>query len=148
MSANRGSSWITVTRVLGSMAPFVCGLATIWLLQSLGSMLALGLGLLALIGVGSALLLRSWWALAVIPATYLVGWIAGGVLHASLPGNAWEPGTEVLMLGMFALFMLLPLLVGAAIGTLISQWLWRPAHVAHDPKQGAHDPAKARPVGS
>jgi hypothetical protein len=65
MSAKRGSSWITVTRVLGSMAPFVCGLATIWWLQSLGSMRALGLGLLALIGVGSALLLRSWWALAV-----------------------------------------------------------------------------------
>jgi hypothetical protein len=52
------------------------------------------------------------------------------------------------MIGMFTLFMLPPLLVGAAIGTLVGQWLWRPAHVAHDPDQGTHDPVKARPLGS
>jgi putative Mn2+ efflux pump MntP len=63
-------------------------------------------------------------------------------------GSRAQKRSCLVMLGLFALFMLLPLLVGAAIGTLISRWLWGADQGVHDPDQRSHDPVKARPVGS
>lgn len=85
------------------------------------------MGLLALVGVVSAYLLRSWWAVLVVPACFLVFWYLGGVIDALLPGRLyrpWELSGLAEMLGLFALYILPPVLVGAAIGAAASQWQW------------------------
>ena len=119
---------------LGGAVAAVCGLALYWLLgplqEAIGPTLGavgttiVAVGLLAMIGAVGAYLVRSWWAILVVPACFLVFWYLGGVIDALLPGRLyrpWELSGLSEMLGLFALYILPPLLVGAAIGAAVSQ---------------------------
>jgi len=136
-------------RSLGALVAVVGGLLTIPVLAPLGDLwrslgqavgtgvavpvsLGVDIALLIVLGGLCALLVRSWWSLLVVPVGYFVGWLAGGVLDALLPGHAFEGGplgTLLLAAGIFLVGMLVPLLGGAAIGTALSR-RWRPGRRA------------------
>ncbi len=132
-----GSAWTAALWVLGGVVSAVCGFALYTLLSSLQEALqpvvgstgaTLGaIGVLLLVGAAGAFLIRSWWALLIVPACFLVGWYVGAVVDALQPGRAyrpWEPSGVGGMLGIFALYLLPPVLVGVAVATGISQ-VWR-----------------------
>lgn len=134
MNKGQAEGGIRSSQILGGVVVAASGLALYWLLATVQEAVhsALGdvgativaLGLLALVGAVGAYLLRSWWAVLVVPACFLVFWYLGGVIDASLPGRLyrpWELSGLGGMLGIFALFILPPLLVGAAVGVAISQ---------------------------
>lgn len=138
MNRRQAEEGIHSVQILGGVVAAVCGLALYWLLgplqQAINPTLGdvgttiVAMGLLALIGAVGSLLLRSWWATLVVPACFLVFWYLGGVIDALLPGRLyrpWELSGLADMLGLFALYMLPPLLVGAAIGAAASQWILR-----------------------
>ncbi|HEX8996629.1 MAG TPA: hypothetical protein VF812_11405 [Ktedonobacterales bacterium] len=134
MSRRRTGGGIRGSHILGGVIVAVCGLVLYWLLAALQEAIhpTLGdvgttitaLGLLALVGAVGAYLLRSWWAILIVPACFLVFWYLGGVIDALLPGRLyrpWELSGLAGMLGIFALVILPPLLVGAVIGVAVSQ---------------------------
>lgn len=134
---------------LAALAAAAAGLLTIPILVPLGDLwrafgqtagmsiavpvsLGVDLALLVIVGALCALLARSWWSLLVVPAGYLVGWIAGVMFDALLPGHAFEGtplGTLLFALGLFLGGIGLPLLCGAAIGTALGR-RWRPSRRA------------------
>jgi hypothetical protein len=125
-------------QVLSGVVTAAFGLALYWLLaqlqETLGPTLGdvgttiVAMGLLALTGAVGAFLLRSWWAILAVPACFLVFWYLGGVIDALLPGRLyrpWELSGLTEMVGLFALYILPPVLVGAFMGAAASQWTQR-----------------------
>jgi hypothetical protein len=130
------SGGIPVTQVLGGVMAAGCGLALYWLLGPLQEALqplvgqtgatAAAIAVLVLTGGVSAFLMRSLWALLIVPTCFLVSWYTGGVIDALLPGRLykpWEPAGLLEMLGLFVIYLLPPLLVGTAIGAATRTWL-------------------------
>ena len=69
-------------------------------------------------GLLSALLLRTWRSLLVVPASLFVGWEAGSGVDALFHGDALDGFTLLNAAGTF-LLLLAPLMIGAAAGTAI-----------------------------
>lgn len=139
MNKRQVEGGIRSSQILGGVVVAVCGLALYWLLATVQEAVQpalggvgttiVGMGLLVLVGAVGAYLLRSWWAMLVVPVCFLVFWYLGGVIDALLPGRLyrpWELSGLAEMLGLFALYILPPLLVGAAIGIALSQRTQRP----------------------
>lgn len=138
MSKRPAAGGIHGAQILGGAVAAVCGFALYWLLATVQEAIHPTLGdvgttiaavaLLAFVGAVSAFLLRSWWAILIVPACFLVFWYLGGIIDALLPGRLyqpWELSGLAGMLGLFALYILPPLLAGAAIGAAASQWASR-----------------------
>lgn len=136
MYGQGGSNRMRAIQILGVAVAAVCGLALYWLVSALQEALTpvvgetassfASLGAVALIGAVSAYLMRSWWAVLIVPASFLVGWYLGGVIDALLPGRLykpWELSGLGGMLGIFAIYLAPPLLAGATVGVTIYQWL-------------------------
>jgi hypothetical protein len=81
--------------------------------------------LLALVAVVSAWLLRTWWAVLAVPAIVFVGYVVGGVAQAGVRGTLYSSSFSLLphllvIAQVFAIFYLVPLLVAAALGTVVA----------------------------
>ena len=125
----------TLLRVVGIIVPGAGGALTILfalpvsqLAQSISQAVrldaslgvALGLMLLMVIfGLLSALLLRSWRSLVIVPASFFVGWEVGTVGDAVAQGQVVD-GYTLLNAAGTALLLLAPVLLGAAVGTGLS----------------------------
>jgi len=126
-------SWLKLLmRVAGIALPLVCNFAGMWfyfvfmtpsqqdalMQQTVGSSLVL-LGLI-LLGVVSALLFRSWWAMLVIPVSFLAGvalvYYLMPLVIAPDPLDIGDTGFGVLL---WAIIGPIITLVGALIGTAI-----------------------------
>ena len=77
------------------------------------------------LGFYGAILLRSWWALLIVPFAATIGMLLGANLPFIFPGkfelvgwaeNQYDPLSIVLYLG------LVPAIIGAAIGVPVSMW--------------------------
>lgn len=122
----------TLPRVMGVVVPGLAAAFTILfavpliaLAQSISRTarqdvsLGEGLGLVALVvvyGLLSALLLRSWQSLLVVPVSFFVGWEAGNIGDTLLHGHAFDGFALLNAAGTF-LLLLAPLMLGAAVGT-------------------------------
>lgn len=125
----------TLPRLTGVVVPVFAGALTMLfavpltaLAQSISQVVRLdaslgeGLGLAALValyGLLSALLLRSWRSLLLVPTSFFIGWEAGSVGAALFYGHALDGFTLLNGAGTF-LLLLAPLLLGAATGTGIA----------------------------
>lgn len=66
-------------------------------------------------GLVSALLLRSWWTLAIAPAAYIVGEILALLVFVGVP-QLW--------LGVYSLLLVdLLVIIGAVVGTFFGTWV-------------------------
>ena len=105
-------------RLLGIVLPFVVSLVC--------SYIDLSILLLAwlpfLIGVVSGALLRSWWALLVVPVM-----LALGTLPSVFTSGGFNPGGPSFVAGatLFGLLAVFPITVGAAIGVAMGHELER-----------------------
>jgi hypothetical protein len=135
---------MTRPRFLGALPALVSGLLTIpaaylvwqgslqWIptlahgdILGLAVLPALALGLLVLLGVWCGLLTHSWWALVMTPLGYGLGWGVGFAIFAATGagGNSanLELGTGILFVAStFVTLMLIPLVLGAAIGSIMA----------------------------
>lgn len=148
MQTNSGSSRRLVRRAVGLLVPVVCGLAFLPVMGAIGSalgssnsnnsaeignyMLILQVGLLALVGVVGALLLRTWWApFAILPAFFvgLFTWVAIDTVQSGPTGGV-DPDAP-LVWGIFIVLASLPMLVGAGLVTIVDLALQRRREHAH-----------------
>jgi hypothetical protein len=133
---------------MGFLVPVVCGLAFPTVMGAIGNALdssnpsnhaeianytlILQLGLLALVGVVGALLLRAWWAPFAIPPAFFAGlfaWVAIDTIQSG-PTGGGDPDAP-LVWGLFLMLTSLPLLVGAGLVTIIDQARQRRREHAH-----------------
>jgi hypothetical protein len=135
---------LTRQRLFGALPALVSGLLTIpaaslvwrgslrWIpplahgeILGLAFLPLLALGLLVFLGMWCGLLTHSWWAVVTTPLGYGIGWGIGfaifsltgvGGPSASMGLDGWlrQVGS------IFLTFMLLPLLLGAALGVLMA----------------------------
>lgn len=70
---------------------------------------------------------RSWWTALLVPASYFVGYLLGGLLDISLMGSPFDPGYFALGIEVFAFLYLVPLVLIALLATAISKRLARRA---------------------
>lgn len=119
-------------RWIGVLVAAVGGIAIVPLLDWLARMrgptgVTLSLVLAAVVAGVSAWLLRTWWALLIVPAVYFVGFEVGAAIEAWVRGSLYSPdyALQYLLLGaaVFVYTFLAPLLLGAASGTSIAWWL-------------------------
>jgi hypothetical protein len=148
MQTISGSSRRRVRRAVGLLAPVVCGLAFSPVMGAIGSawsssdantpaeigdyLLLLQVGLLALVGIVGALLLRTWWApFAILPAFFvgLFAWVVIATVQAG-PTGGGDPDAP-LVWGLFLVLASLPMLVGAGLVTIIDLALQRRREHAH-----------------
>ncbi len=114
-------------RALGVIVAASAGLLGVpladWFVHSLAAQAGLVL-LLALFAAASAWLLRTWWAMLAVPATVFVGYLVGGIVQAAVRGSLYSVSYSLeyllLVAQVFAIFYLVPLLVAAAIGTVVA----------------------------
>ncbi len=104
--------WSLWLRVLGVIVALVGGLATVFIMNTLINV-PLEEVLLPpiLVGFVSASLLRSWWALLIIPVAFSVGTFLGFAL------GFVEDADFIVILGI------LPVELGVGIGTPIGKWI-------------------------
>jgi hypothetical protein len=110
-------NWVTLTWLPPGGRELVPGLA---------AMPVLALGLLVALGMLCAFLVHSWRALYIIPVGYGISWIASFSIFMTVGmggnnANSDLVGAPQFAVGTFLLLMLVPLLLGAAIGV----WLIR-----------------------
>jgi hypothetical protein len=112
--------WRSPLCILGILLPLAAGLVCSFIDQSLLLISWIPFAL----GVASAALLRSWWAVLVAPAALGIGTLFGlAVAGSSLSGIA-DPSFGA-GLTFFVLLALLPLATGAAIGTPLGKQIER-----------------------
>ncbi len=92
------------------------------------------LALAILIAAISAWLLRTWWSLLIVPALFLLGYLIVGGVDEVVHSPQEYMFSNLLMLAIGGWMFLPPVLVGAAIGTAIANWM----AARH------HEPAAAR----
>lgn len=122
MSAWRGwDLWLRVVGVAGALVGgIVCSLPT-------AVPMAVYLVLPLVVGVASAALLRSWWAVVIVPVAFRVGFLLVGLPLAgafdSVALRSSEATSEVLAI-LYGL-NLVPVAIGIAVGTLIGKEIER-----------------------
>jgi hypothetical protein len=101
--------WDQLVRALGAQnentGPYVLAFDAVWIL---------------LAGVG-AWLMRTWWALLTIPVAFFIGYMLGAMIDGLMPGYALSSAELALGAAIFGIFYLLPLVLVALIGTVISK---------------------------
>jgi hypothetical protein len=129
----------TVQVILGVALSLVAG-ALVWgvpwlwgtpdLFDAAGPFLTV-VGLTALLTIAGAALLRSWWALVIVPGAWAIGEMLGAAVHDSLlPGDwaqsaalwwqhFWKVTATLVPGGVVAVFLL------AGVGVAFSLWLQR-----------------------
>lgn len=125
--ASSWRGWSLWLRVLGVIVPMVASFACSFIDLSL-----LTMGIPFLLGVVSAGLLRSWWAILIVPVAFSVGlflssiFLGEGILLSSMANPVFAGGPAFAFLAVFGV---VPLVIGAAISTPISikieEWLQR-----------------------
>jgi hypothetical protein len=116
--ASSWRGWSLWLRVLGVIVPLVASFACSFIDLSL-----LTMGIPFLLGVVSAGLLRSWWSILIVPVAFSMGlflssiFLGDGIFLSSManPVFAGKPAYAFL-----AVFGVVPVAIGAAIGTPIS----------------------------
>jgi hypothetical protein len=118
----------SMSRALGVIVAASGGLIGVpladWAVHSLIDQALLVL-LLALLAAVSAWLLRTWWAVLAVPAIVFAGYMAGGVVQAGVRGTLYSSNFSLLshlfvVTQVFAIFYLVPLVVAAALGTVVA----------------------------
>jgi len=88
----------------------------------------LGIGIFVLVGVG-AFLLRSWWALLIVPAAWLVGEFLGATLipFAQTTWTALQDAftTWHFQWSLSLLILIVSLIIGTAIGWGVERRFWK-----------------------
>ena len=112
--------WGSPLRILGILLPLAAGLVCAFIDQSL----LLVSWIPFTVGVASAALLRSWWAVLLAPAAVSVGTLLGLLAAGSGPNDITDPGFAA-GLTVFALLALLPAATGAAIGAPLGKEIQR-----------------------
>jgi hypothetical protein len=111
--------WTPRLKLLGIAVPFVVSLVCSYV--DLSILLVPWMALL--LGVVSAALLRSWWALLVLPIAFTIGTLPGILSSSGAPnvtGSGFIAGAT-----LFVLLALVPLMFGAAIGVPLGRELER-----------------------
>jgi hypothetical protein len=112
--------WSLWLRVLGAVLPLVVGLVCSFVDLSL----LLVMWLPFLLGVVSAALFRSWWAVLVVPAALSLGTLLGIiVIESGLPNLAGPGFLEGVTL--FVSLGVVPMAIGAAIGAPLGKQIER-----------------------
>jgi hypothetical protein len=115
-------TWNRHLRALAILLPLVAGFVC--------SFLDLSVLLLAwlpfTLGVASAALLRSWWAVVLTPVALSLGTVFGLAAAGSRPGDLSDPAF-VASLAAFVLLTLLPATMGAAVGAPLGKEIERNA---------------------
>lgn len=121
----------TLRWIVGIVAPLVAG-TTLWWIPSLFGYADImdnptvgytvfGITI-ALVFAGAAVL-RSWWAILIVPAAWLVGDILGSLV--TWLATASVNWVFVPLSGGLILYLGLPVVIAAALGVLFGQWLAR-----------------------
>ena len=113
-------AWRSPLRILAILLPLAAGLACSLIDQSL----LLVSWIPFTLGVASAALLRSWWAVLLAPAALSIGTLLGLAAAGSGLNDITDPGF-VAGLTFFALLALLPAATGAAIGAPLGKEIQR-----------------------
>ncbi|HEX8983578.1 MAG TPA: hypothetical protein VF792_12450 [Ktedonobacterales bacterium] len=129
----KSNIWST-TRLLGALLALVAGVATAsygnWASSTFAQtpfpLYEVVLMVPALlIAVVSAWLLKTWWAMLIVPAAYFVGCLVGTVVDVWVRGSMYSFGYMLqylpLFLVIFGFVYLAPLLIGSAIGTALTR---------------------------
>jgi hypothetical protein len=112
--------WRSPLYVLGILLPLAAGLICAFLDQSL----LLVSWIPFTVGVASAALLRSWWAVLLTPAALSLGTLFGLAAAGSGLNDIADPAFGA-SLTFFVLLALLPLAIGAAIGAPLGKQIER-----------------------
>ncbi len=117
--------------IVGVVLPMVAG-TTLWWIPSLFGYADIMdsptvgytvIGVTVVLAFAGAAVLRSWWALLIVPAAWLVGEIlAALVMGLATSSMNWG---ILLLPGGLILFVGLPVLISAGLGALFGQWLAR-----------------------
>lgn len=120
--------WIDVLlRILGIALVFADGFLFGWgvAAENVGYMLVLGM-LMVLVG---AFLLRSWWALVIVPVVFVVGNVLGELWVPLVQRGwpAWPPTLQAAIhwsptVLLLILSLLVSLLLGTGLGIVFKQW--------------------------
>ena len=113
-------AWRSPLRMLAILLPLAAGLACSLIDQSL----LLVSWIPFTVGVASAALHRSWWAVLLAPAALSIGTLLGLLAAGSGLNDITDPGF-VAGLTFFALLALLPAATGAAIGAPLGKEIQR-----------------------
>lgn len=113
-------AWRSPLRMLAILLPLAAGLACSLIDQSL----LLVSWIPFTVGVASAALLRSWWAVLLAPAAVSIGTLLGLLAAGSGLNDITDPGFAA-GLTFFALLALLPAATGAAIGAPLGKEIQR-----------------------
>ena len=112
--------WSSRLRILGILLPLAAGLVCSFIDQSL----LLVSWIPFTLGVASAALLRSWWAVLLAPAALSIGTLLGLAFAGSGLNDVTDPGFAA-GLTVFVLLALLPSATGAAIGAPLGKEIER-----------------------
>ena len=112
--------WSSRLRILGIFLPLAAGLVCAFIDQSL----LLVSWIPFTLGVASAALLRSWWAVLFAPAALSIGTLLGLAAAGSGLNDISDPGFAA-GLTFFVLLALLPAATGAAIGAPLGKEIER-----------------------
>jgi hypothetical protein len=113
-------AWGSPLRILGILLPLAAGLVCSFIDQSL----LLVSWIPFTVGVVSAALLRSWWAVLFAPAALSIGTLLGLLAAGSGLNDTTDPGFAA-GLTVFVLLALLPAATGAAIGAPLGKEIER-----------------------
>jgi hypothetical protein len=113
-------AWGSPLRILAILLPLVAGLICSFIDQSL----LLVSWIPFTVGVASAALLRSWWAVLIAPAALSIGTLLGLAAAGSGPSDITDPGFAA-GLTFFVLLALVPSATGAAIGAPLGKEIER-----------------------
>lgn len=110
-------TWSFWLRVLAVVVALGAGFA-----QFFPNPLPLGVFFLVpvLVGMVSAGLLRSWWAVLVVPVAFSIGAMLSLLLQGQGIDLSSPEGVDIVMV-----FGIVPIVIGAAIGTPIGKWIER-----------------------
>ena len=112
--------WRSALRILAILLPLAAGLVCAFIDQSL----LLVSWIPFTLGVASAALLRSWWAVLFAPAALSIGTLLGLAAAGSGLNDISDPGFAA-ALTFFVLLALLPAATGAAIGAPLGKEIER-----------------------
>ena len=113
-------AWRSPLRILAILLPLAAGLVCSFIDQSL----LLVSWIPFTLGVASAALVRSWWAVLLAPAALSIGTLFGLAAAGSGLNDITDPGFAA-GLTFFALLALLPAATGAAIGAPLGKEIER-----------------------
>lgn len=118
-------------RIVGVVLPLVAGTALWWIPSLFGYADIMDnptvgytvIGVTIALAFAGAAVLRSWWALLIVPAA----WLVGEILAALVTGLATASVNWVFLplSGGLILYVGLPVVISAGLGVLFGQWLAR-----------------------